>query len=58
MFQALYSLGAMDAHRHTKRDRKATTTDLLHQHNNEGEDLLSQTVTRDETWVHHFAPES
>jgi hypothetical protein len=33
-------------------------TDLLHQYDAGGEGYLSQIVLGDETWVHHFEPES
>jgi hypothetical protein len=29
---------------------------VLQRHSQEGEDLLQQTVTDDETWVHHYEP--
>jgi len=31
---------------------------LLDRYNNEGEEFLSRIVTGDETWVHHYEPES
>jgi hypothetical protein len=33
-------------------------TQFLHRYGREGEGLLERIVTGDETWVHHFEPES
>ena len=41
-----------------KRKRVEISQRLLDRYNNEGEEFLSRTVTGDETWVHHYEPES
>jgi histone-lysine N-methyltransferase SETMAR len=38
--------------------RKTISSELLEHFNAEGEDFLSRIVTGDETWVHHFEPET
>ena len=41
-----------------KRKRVEICQRLLDRYNNEGEEFLSRIVTGDETWVHHYEPES
>ena len=41
-----------------RNNRVAICERLLDRYANEGEAFLTQIVTGDETWVHHFAPES
>ena len=41
-----------------KRKRVEICQRLLNRYNNEGEEFLSRIVTGDETWVHHYEPES
>jgi len=41
-----------------KNNRLAICQRLLDRYANEGEAFLTRIVTGDETWVHHFAPES
>lgn len=41
-----------------KETRKAVATNLLHAYGTGGEGFLSQIVMGDETWDHHFEPES
>jgi len=41
-----------------KRKRVEICQHLLDRYNNEGEEVLSRIVTGDETWVHHYEPES
>ena len=42
-------------HTHTHiYSRKAITSDLSHQYNNEGDGFLSQIAMGDETCIHHF----
>ena len=41
-----------------KRRRVEICQTLLNRYNNEGEEILSQIVTGDESWVHHCSPES
>ena len=41
-----------------KRKRVEICQCLLDRYNNEGEEFLSRIVTGDETWVHHYEPES
>ena len=41
-----------------KNNRVAICQRLLDRYANEGEAFLTRIVTGDETWVHHFAPES
>jgi len=41
-----------------KRKRVEICQRLLDSYNNEGEEFLSRIVRRDETWVHHYEPES
>jgi hypothetical protein len=37
-----------------KTDRKAISSKLLAHYHTEGQTFLSQIVTADETWIHHF----
>lgn len=41
-----------------KRKRLEVCQRLLDRYNNDGERFLSRIVTGDETWVHHYEPES
>ena len=41
-----------------KRRRVEICQTLLNRYNNEGEEFLSRIVTGDESWVHHYSPES
>ena len=41
-----------------RRQRKAICSELLENFDAEGEAFLSQIVTGDETWVHHYEPET
>jgi len=41
-----------------KRKRVEICQRLLDRYKNEGEEFLSRIVTGDETWVHHYEPES
>jgi hypothetical protein len=41
-----------------KQKRIEICTQYLHRYETEGEGLLERIVTGDETWVHHFDPES
>lgn len=41
-----------------KRKRVEICQRLLDRYNNEGEEFLNRIVTGDETWVHHYDPES
>jgi len=41
-----------------KRKRAEICQRLLDRYKNEGEEFLSRIVTGDETWVHHYEPES
>jgi histone-lysine N-methyltransferase SETMAR len=41
-----------------KMNRVQTSTTFLARYNDEGEDFLARIVTGDETWVHHYEPES
>ena len=41
-----------------KRKRVEICQRLPDRYNNEGEEVLSRIVTGDETWVHHYEPES
>ncbi|GFG40934.1 hypothetical protein Cfor_04029 [Coptotermes formosanus] len=41
-----------------KETRKATATDILQEHDNRSQGLLSKIFTADETWVHHSEPKS
>ena len=42
---------------HKKNRMGASLTHLLH-FNDNGEDFLEQIITGDETWVHHYCPET
>jgi len=41
-----------------KGQRKAITSELLQRYRHEGDDLLLRIVTGDESWFHHFEPET
>ena len=41
-----------------KRRRMEICQTLLNRYNNEGEAFLSRIVTGDESWVHHYSPET
>jgi len=41
-----------------KRKRVEICQRLLNRYKNEGKEFLSRIVTGDETWVHHYEPES
>ena len=41
-----------------KVQRKAITSELLQRHRHEGDDFLLRIVTGDESWFHHFEPET
>jgi len=41
-----------------KGQRKAITSELLQRYQNEGDDFLLHIVTGDESWFHHFEPET
>ena len=41
-----------------KRRRVEICQTLLNRYNNKGEEFLSRIVTGDESWVHHYSPES
>ncbi|PNF14306.1 hypothetical protein B7P43_G06790 [Cryptotermes secundus] len=41
-----------------KSQRKAITSELLQRYQHEGDDFLLCIVTRDESWFHHFEPET
>ncbi|PSN41262.1 hypothetical protein C0J52_14348 [Blattella germanica] len=44
-----------EAHKET---RKTVCSELLEQYGNGGDDFLARIVTGDETWLHHFSPET
>jgi histone-lysine N-methyltransferase SETMAR len=44
-----------DAHKETQ---KTVCSELLAQYGNGGDDFLARIVTGDETWLHHFEPET
>jgi len=41
-----------------KNQRKAITSELLQRYRHEGDDFLLRIVTGDESWFHHFEPET
>ena len=41
-----------------KRGRMEICQTLLNRYNNEGEEFLSRVVTGNESWVHHYSPET
>jgi len=41
-----------------KGQRKAITSELLQRYRHEGDDFLLHIVTGDESWFHHFEPET
>ena len=41
-----------------KVQRKAITSELLQRYRHEGDDFLLRIVTGDESWFHHFEPET
>ncbi|GFS22878.1 LOW QUALITY PROTEIN: histone-lysine n-methyltransferase setmar-like protein [Elysia marginata] len=41
-----------------KMQRKTTCAELLKRYEEEGEEFIQQIVTGDESWVHHYDPES
>ncbi|GFS04208.1 histone-lysine N-methyltransferase SETMAR [Elysia marginata] len=41
-----------------KRQRKTTCAELLKHYEEEGEEFIQRIVTGDESWVHHYDPES
>jgi len=41
-----------------KGQRKAITSELLQRYRHEGNDFLLRIVTGDESWFHHFEPET
>src|SRR5215469_3766384 len=41
-----------------KGQRKAITSELLQRYRHEGDDFLLRIVTGDESWFHHFEPET
>ena len=44
--------------KHRKVQRKAITSELLQRYRHEGDDFLLRIVTGDESWFHHFEPET
>jgi len=41
-----------------KRNRQHICSSLLEQYNREGDSFLNRIITGDETWVHHYEPET
>ena len=41
-----------------KRNRQHICSSLLERYNREGDNFLNRIITGDETWVHHYEPET
>ncbi|GFS22655.1 histone-lysine N-methyltransferase SETMAR [Elysia marginata] len=41
-----------------KTQRETTSAELLKHYEEEGEELIQRIVTGDESWIHHYNPES
>jgi len=56
--QSVHQVDPTNAHTGTQRTPCASCQDLLNQYEAEGDSFQDRIITGDETWCHHYEPES